>query len=127
MSSPSPFAVRQHPLAELVSLLRETKRVPDAWRARHEASMADLWTECAEPGVLLDVLFLDADRDTWVAAMRAVLEEARSTSVADAVEALRGGCDVVRAIAPAAPPLDRLVHRACLRSAREWDAMGYPL
>jgi hypothetical protein len=50
-----------------------------------------------------------------------------STSKTDAVDALCAVCDVVRAIAAVPPPLDRLVQRARLRSARELDAMGYPL
>jgi hypothetical protein len=115
------------PLAELVLELRNTKRVSDEWRRRHEGEVAVLWNECAEPGVLLDVLFLDADRETWVRATHAVLEEARSASHTDAVEALRAVCDVVRGIAASPPPLDRLVQRARSRTAREIEAMAYPL
>ncbi|MGO8998473.1 MAG: hypothetical protein ACLQVI_34570 [Polyangiaceae bacterium] len=122
----SPFSTTS-PLATLVLELRKDKRVSDDWRRRHEATLLWLWAECAEPGVLLDVLFLDADRDVWVRAMRAVLEEARSSRMLDAEEALHAVCDVIRAIAPMPPTLDRLVLRARARTARELEAMGYPL
>ena len=123
----SPFSHRTHPLAELVIELRTSRRIPDAWRQRYGESIAALWRECAEPGVLLDVLFLAADKGTWMAAMRAVLEEALHTPSADAVEALRAVCDAVRVIAPSPPSLESLVQKARARSASELDAMGYAL
>ena len=124
----SPFAERNHSLAQLVAELRvRTGAVSDECSARHEASMGAPRNECAEPGVLLDVLFLDADRSTWVAVTNAALDTARSTP-ARTPSALS-----VRSATQFASSLRRLLRSSASsvtrqqRSLREIEAMGYPL